>query len=370
MECNRGGSNSGDGGVVTGSATLPGLDIRQLEWWLAREHPDMLSERRLRAKLIVGGLSNLSYRIDGGREPWVLRRPPLGHVLTTAHDMRREHRVISALHDTRVPVPRTHVYHQDSTGQAGVGTEFFIMDYVDGVLVDSKASNADWTPEQRQQFGPMLASTLAELHDIDPTHVGLGDFGRPHGYLERQVGRWNKQLESSRSRDLQVLDALFEWVAATVPDTSESTIVHGDFRLDNTLLHRTAGAPAVAAVLDWEMSTLGDPLSDLGLLGVYWNFHSLDGAESSPLASAIDPQRGYVGFDEIVDAYASARSINIANIDWYVAFGAFKLAVILEGIHYRYQLGHTVGEGFETIGALVPEVAKMGLGRGEKKRRV
>lgn len=339
---------------------LPGLDVAALESWLRREHPELLADRPLTAQLIVGGLSNLSYRIEGGATPWVLRRPPLGHVLSTAHDMGREYRVISALGATTVPVPRAHLHHDDHDGSAGVGAAFYLMDFVSGASLNSRGDNVRYTREHRASLGPELARVLAQLHSVEPAAVGLADFGRPEGFLERQVSRWTRQLDQSRSRELPALDQLLERVAGQIPASAGASLVHGDYRLDNTLIDSDAH---VVAVLDWEMSTLGDSLTDLGLLGVYWDLHEVPGAADSPLASAIDPAAGYVIFDEIVDAYAAERRIAVPDLSWYLAFGAVKLAIILEGVHYRYTLGQTVGDGFDTVGRLVPGVAEAGLRR-------
>ena len=339
---------------------LPGLDLDRFEAWLRRTRPDLLAEGTLEARLLTGGLSNLSYAVDGGREPWVLRRPPLGHVLSTAHDMAREFRVMSALAPTEVAVPRAHLF-VTADEATGVGTDFYLMDLVPGRVLSQRRDNDNLSREHLASLGPLLASTLARLHDVDPRDVGLADFGRPEGFLVRQVARWMRQLDGSRSRELPALDRLAERMRDTVPDAGGSAVVHGDFRLDNTLIALDAGGTRVAAVLDWEMSTLGDPLTDLGLFGVYWELHGLESARSSPLASAIDPAAGYVPFDAIVEAYAAARGIVVPDLAWYRAMGCFKLAVILEGIHYRYTQGQTVGPGFEDVGAIVPELADWGL---------
>lgn len=340
---------------------LPGLDVDRFEAWLRRTHPDLLTDAGLEARLLTGGLSNLSYAVTGGREPWVLRRPPLGHVLSTAHDMAREFRIMSALAPTGVAVPRTHLFAaaDDATG---VSTDFYLMDLVPGRVLSQRHDNDAFSRDQLASLGPLLAAALARLHDLDPGAVGLADFGRPEGFLERQVTRWTRQLDGSRHRELPMLDRLAERMRDTVPDQSGGgAIVHGDFRLDNTLIVVDNDRPRVAAVLDWEMSALGDPLTDLGLFGVYWELHRLESARSSPLASAIDPEAGYVPFDGIVDAYAASRGIAVPDLTWYRAMGCFKLAVILEGIHYRYSQGQTVGHGFEDVGAIVPELADWGL---------
>lgn len=348
-------------------AQLPGLDVAALERWLARERADLLGNEPLRARLITGGLSNLSYAITGGSRPWVLRRPPLGHVLSTAHDMKREYRVLSALGDTAVPVPETELFHDDTHadagGGAGVNAPFYLMEFVPGRTLAQPGDNAGYSGETLHRLSLDLGGTIARLHGLDWEAVGLSDFGRPEGFLARQAARWVRQFEQSRSRPLTELDQLAVRVEKSLPQTELVSLLHGDFRLDNTLVAPGGdGAPRIVAVLDWEMSTIGDSLTDLGLFGLYWDLHSLDGAGDSALASAIDPTAGYASFDEIVEHYSEVRGLDgIPELSWYLAFASFKLAVILEGIHYRYSHGDTVGGGFETVGRLVAPLARRGL---------
>ncbi|GIG70047.1 aminoglycoside phosphotransferase (APT) family kinase protein [Phytomonospora endophytica] len=341
------------------TAGPPGLDVAGFGRWLAREHPGLTGDGPLRAALITGGRSNLTYRIDGTRVPLVLRRPPLGHVLSTAHDMAREHRVTSVLHGI-IPVPPT-VDVADDTGTDEVtGTVFFVMEHVTGSVMSRPSMNALWTREGLHRIGIELAEVLADLHAVDPEAVGLGDFGRPGGYLHRQMRTWRRQYDASRSRAQPALDELQDRLAASIPEEgARSGIVHGDYRLDNVLVDGTPGEPRVAAVLDWEMATLGDPLVDLGMLGMYWHIRDLAGGEIA--AGAVDLAAGYPAFDEVADAYAARAGITVPDLSWYRAFACYKLAVILEGIHYRYTGGQTVGEGFDEIGAVVAPLAEEGL---------
>ncbi|MQM26693.1 phosphotransferase family protein [Glycomyces albidus] len=344
---------------------VPGLDAAGLARWLAREHPDLAGEGPLRAALIDGGRSNLTYRIDGAKAPLVLRRPPLGHALPTAHDMRREHRVISALKGT-VPVPATVDVVDDTEAGEVTGTVFFVMEHVDGQVLDHPDRNADWTPAGLHRLGIEVAEILADLHAAEPEPLGLGGFGRPDGYLARQMRTWRRQLDASRSRETPALDALGGRLAAAVPASGRSGIVHGDYRLDNMLVAGPPAAPRVAAVLDWEMATLGDPLVDLGMLGMYWHIRELPGGERA--AGPIVPGAGYPGFDEVADAYAHRAGTPVPDLRWYRAFACYKLAVILEGVHYRYTRGQTVGEGFDAIGALVAPLAEEGLWISDRTR--
>ena len=345
----------------------PGLNIVGLTDWLARAHPE-LADGPLSAQLITGGRSNLTYRIDGARTPLVLRRPPLGHVLSSAHDMAREHRVIRALRDTRVPVPPTVDLVDDSESGLVTETPFFVMDLVEGRVLADPAQNSDFAPRELHDLSLSLADILAELHTIPPASVGLESFGRADGYLQRQLGTWRRQLDSSRTREVPRLDELQDGLGERMPEAGRSALVHGDYRLDNALVAgggngSTSGeAPRITAILDWEMATIGDPLVDLGMLGLYWSISELPGGRGVA-PSAVDLDAGYPAFDEIVDAYAARAGITSPDLGWYRAFAAYKLAVILEGIHCRYRAGETVGDGFDRIGELVEPLAAEGLAR-------
>jgi len=339
---------------------VPGLDVAALSVWLADTHPD-LATAPLTASVIAGGRSNLTYAIDGARVPLILRRPPLGHVLSSAHDMRREHRVISALAGSPVPVPGVVDLVDDSSDALITGTVFFVMHRAPGDVLMHRRQNAAYTPAALRALSLELVGHLADLHAVDPEAVGLGDFGRPDGYLARQLSTWRRQLDASRSRETPALDALEATLTDGLPRSQRGGIVHGDFRLDNALVVGGADDPHISAILDWEMATLGDPLVDLGMFGMYWDIASLPGGFSGAVPSAVDHDAGYPVFDELVDAYAQRAGIGIPDLRWYRAFACYKLAVILEGIHYRYQAGGTVGEGFERMGALVEPLAQKGL---------
>lgn len=334
---------------------VPGLDLDALRAYAQERRPGALDAAGdLHAEVIAGGKSNLTYRLwaDDGRT-WVVRRPPLGHVLATAHDMTREFTVMTALGKTRVPVPPTHFLCDDP---AVIGAPFYVMSYVDGTVYrggpESRALNA----ERARHMSEHLIDVLADLHDIDPTDVGLDGFGRPEGYLNRQLARWHKQFDLSRSRDLPGMEDLFAALAADVPESGAPAIVHGDYRLDNVIVDAD---DRVAAVLDWEMATLGDPLADLGLFLVYW-----DGTRDLPvraLATAVDPARGFPSGRELVARYAARRAVDLRRLNWYVALGFAKLAVICEGIYFRFRAGQTVGAGFERMGDLVLPLVGSGL---------
>jgi len=361
---------------VGDAAEVAGLDLESVTRWLDREHPG-LRRGDLRARIIAGGRSNITYALDDDTHRLVLRRPPLGHVLATAHDMAREHRVISALGGSPVPVPATVALCDDrehrvisALGGSPVpvpatvalcddlevlGAPFYLMERVEGDIVRTREQLLQVPAAARAPLAHRLVDTLAALHGVDPGAVGLADFGRPDGFLHRQVRRWGQQLDASRSRDVDGIDDLHAALGAAVPTSQRATVVHGDYRLDNVLV---GPGYEIAAVLDWEMSTLGDPLTDIGLLLVYWG----DGQRGT-LGSVTETPgsvEGYPGGADLAERYAAASGLDLSPLPWYVAMGCFKLAVVLEGIHYRYTQGQTVGAGFDTIGAVVPGLVAAG----------
>ncbi|MGY5131727.1 phosphotransferase family protein [Streptomyces nigrescens] len=328
----------------------PGLDLARLREHLDRERPG-LAGGPLRAQLIEGGRSNLTYRVTDGAASWVVRRPPLGHVLATAHDMQREHRVISALHETPVPVPEALLLCAD---ESVIGAPFYVMELVEGTPYRTAGQLAPLGPERTRAVVLSLVDTLVELHAVEPEAVGLGDFGRPDGFLERQLRRWGKQLTASKNRELPGIDELHEALGRALPTSPAPAVVHGDYRLDNVLI---GADDTLKAVLDWEMSTLGDPLTDLGLLAMYSTDLNLPGSPVSTTSGA----PGHPAPAELIERYAARSGRDTSAIAWYTAFAWFKLAVILEGIHYRFTLGQTVGAGFDRIGELVPVFIDSGL---------
>jgi aminoglycoside phosphotransferase (APT) family kinase protein len=338
---------------VTGDTAdgTPGLDLGDLRAFLDRERPGLVTGE-LHAEVIAGGRSNLTYTVSDGRSSWVVRRPPLGHVLATAHDMSREHRVISALEQTAVPVPRTFVLCEDPDV---LGAPFYVMEKVVGTPYRRAAQLQRLGPGRTRRICDRMVDTLATLHQVDPVEVGLGDFGRPEGFLTRQVRRWRKQLDSSRSRELPGMDDLHARLEAGVPERQqEPAIVHGDFRLDNLLVDDD---DEVTGVLDWEMATLGDPLTDVALLLAYRGIATGPGADAVADAPSAP---GFLSTQEMLARYAERSDRDLSAMSFYVALAHFKLAVILEGIHYRYTQGKTVGAGFEDVGRMVAPIVESG----------
>ncbi|XVV11975.1 phosphotransferase family protein [Actinoplanes sp. CA-131856] len=324
---------------------MKGLDLERLRGYLG-------SEKELTGRMFAGGRSNLTYAVTDGENRWVLRRPPLGHVLPTAHDMAREHRVLEALSKAGFPAPRPVLFCSDTEV---IGAPFYLMEHVDGRIYRDVADLQALGPEAMRGLVLSLVDTLADLHGLDPYAIGLGDFGKPEGFNARQVNRWKKQLDASRSRDVAGIDELHARLAVDIPAGGPGAVVHGDFRLDNVLIGDNLG---VNAVLDWEMSTLGDPLSDVALMITYAGLPLNTGGDGRPTAPLRVP--GHPTIAELGARYAERSGRDVSDLHWYVGFAAFKLAVILEGVHYRYVQGQTVGEGFETIGNLVGPLVMRG----------
>jgi aminoglycoside phosphotransferase (APT) family kinase protein len=324
---------------------LDGIDLDTLRPFFAQHVPGA-SDRPLTAELIAGGRSNLTYGVTDGEHQWVLRRPPLGHVLPTAHDMGREFRVLDALAQTDVPVPQVFAFCDDVDVN---GASFYVMDRVDGVILRDGTGLASLTPDTARACSEELVDVLASIHAVDYEAVGLGEFGRPAGFLERQIRRWGEQWERSKTREQPAVDELARRLQAALPESGPPTIVHGDYRLDNTML-----APddlgTVVAVLDWEMSTLGDPLADLGLFLLYWGSPT---AQNVATGEPIGTRPGFLSRDEVVARYAERSGRNVDHLDWYLVFASYKLAIIVEGINARIRMGKTLGTGFTESDALV-----------------
>ena len=323
----------------------------------------------LTVELIAGGRSNLTYRLEfrppGDARPGspvtrlVLRRPPLGHVLPTAHDMAREYRVLSALHGTAVPVPRPVAICADTEL---IGAPFYLMEWVDGVVFRTSEDARLLSPAQAGQLCEDFAAMLATIHGLDVSAAGLDGFGKPEGYMARQLARWQRQWDLSVTREMPGYAELVSRLTAGLPAEggpgsprpggTAGTLVHGDFRIDNMLI-RPAPEPRIAAVVDWEMSTLGDPLADLGLSLVYWTQAGEEDLLPHGVGQSITTSAGFLTRDQIAARYADLTGRDLSRIDYYMAFGCFKLAVVLEGIHARFLQHKTVGEGFEREGQAV-----------------
>ena len=308
---------------------VTGIDIERVSRWLVAHVEGAVAPFRF--SLIAGGRSNLTFKVtDAAGVHYVLRRPPLGHVLATAHDMAREHRIISAVGSTGVPVPRTLGLCTDVEVN---GAPFYVMSFVEGQVLDNVDKAELLDPSLREKASFDLVDVLADLHAIDVDQVGLGDLAKRTGYVERQLKRWTTQWENSKTRELPAIDEVVSRLGSRLPEQQGVVIAHGDYRFGNVLTDVRHGR--IAAVLDWELCTLGDPLADLGYIGVYWS----DGPAS--LLRANDPTGagGFPTYREIVERYASRTGRDVSEVDYYVAFSCFRLAVITEGVYARYLHG-------------------------------
>jgi aminoglycoside phosphotransferase (APT) family kinase protein len=286
--------------------------------------------------LIAGGHSNLTYGVtDANGTKYVLRRPPLGHVLESAHDMGREHKIIAALGPTDVPVPPALAYCTDIEVN---DAPFYVMGFVDGYIVrTAEVATEKLTEAQRRRAGESIVDVMAAMHAVDVDAVGLGDLGRKDGYVERQLRRWIKQVKGSQEltkRELPDVDYVHDYLAAHIPEQQGgASIVHGDYRLDNCMIGHDGN---VAAVLDWELCTLGDPMADVGLLMVYWNDPAEDTSLLNVSATTVD---GFPRKAELLERYAKVSGRDLSQVDYYVALGYWKLACIIEGVYARYAAG-------------------------------
>jgi aminoglycoside phosphotransferase (APT) family kinase protein len=321
---------------------VPGLDLDRFRTWYDAQRPGEI-DGGLTAHLIAGGKSNLTYEVTDGSSWWIVRRPPLGHVQATAHDMGREYTAMSALAETGVPVPRTFAHCADETV---LGAPFYVMEKVDGTAYRRARELEELGADRTAKIAGRLVDVLGVLHEVDPAEVGLAEFGRPAGFLERQVRRWGRQLEGSRTREHPDADRLHALLTDRLPveDPTVVGIVHGDYRLDNCLV---GADDRIHAVVDWEMATLGDTRTDLALMLVY---ESLGATAGGDLVSDVAQARGWPDGRQQLARYAEATGRQPGDMGFHLALAYFKLAVILEGIHYRFLKGQTVGEGFDRIG--------------------
>jgi aminoglycoside phosphotransferase (APT) family kinase protein len=338
---------------------IEGIDTANVTSWFEKHVPNV--QPPLQFTLIAGGRSNLTFEVtDDAGNRWALRRPPTGHVLPTAHDMGREHRIIDALgRHTDVPVAPAIGFCDDP---AVNGAPFYVMGYVEGQILRDASVAKKLTPEQRRTAGVDLVDVLARIHAVDVDAVGLGELGRKEGYIERQLKRWYGQFEKSKTgEEVPLVDELYNRLMAAIPPQGPATIVHGDYRLDNTMLGDDG---QVLAVLDWEICTLGDPLADVGLLMVYW---AEPADEVAALLAAPTALEGFPSRAELRARYADRSGRDVAQLDFYVAFGYWKLACILQGVYERYLGGAGGGDrsGFEGFAAQVVKLSELSAAAAE-----
>lgn len=341
------------------TTTVPeGINAANISRFFAEHIPG--GDAPLDISLISGGKSNITYKVSAPGHTWVLRRPPLGHALPTAHDMAREYNVLAALADTDVPSPKPLILCTDTSVN---DAPFYVMEFYDGqIIAEEMPEGYATTPEERHALGIGLVRTLAKLHAVDYEAVGLGEFGRPAGFVERQVRRWYKQHEATIVKPVPELEEVARRLTNAIPESPAPTIVHGDYRLGNIIMDNDEPGNIVA-ILDWEMSTLGDPLTDLGYTLLYW--HEAGDPPEFVAGAAVTAEPGFATRDELVAEYARASGRSVEHVDFYVALAAYKLSIICEGIHHRYINGQTVGEGFEGYDERTVALARRALATTE-----
>jgi aminoglycoside phosphotransferase (APT) family kinase protein len=330
---------------------LPGMDLAALTTHLASR--DLLPDEPLTVSLISGGRSNLTYEVTAPGTRWVLRRPPTAGLTASAHDMVREWTVMSGLQGTAVPVARTVALCEDVSV---LGAPFTIVDFVEGAVVRTRDDLEPVSDEALGRVVGELVTTLAALHAIDIDEVGLGSFGRPDGFVERQVALWWRQWTAVRTRDLPDVERLHQALASTIPESRRASVLHGDFRIDNTILGPAPSA-RVEAVVDWELSALGDPMTDVALMCAYRHpaFDAILGAPAAWTSPRL-PEA-----DSLASLYADAARRDLPHWPFYLGLAYFKLAVIGEGIAHRARQGFDAGGRGQAAAESTAELIAAGL---------
>ncbi|MFY0636351.1 phosphotransferase family protein [Maricaulis maris] len=328
------------------AVTREKIDLERLALWLEAAIPGFSGPVKL--SKFPGGQSNPTYRLDAASQSYVLRRKPFGPTLPSAHAVDREHRLIAALHPTGFPVAQPYALCEDD---AVIGAKFYVMELVDGRSL-ADGSLPDETPSARGEMYRALTSALADLHAVDHEAVGLADYGRPGNYFERQIGRWTKQYRASQTDDIPEVEGLIEYLPRTVPEQTRTSIIHGDFRIDNALFEPEG--TRIKAVLDWELSTLGDPLADFTYYAMQWAMPAGDGGAG--LAGLDFAATGIPTLEDTVALYCERTGRDtVPTMDWYFAYNLFRLVGIVQGIKKRMSDGNASSDKAEaTVARLVP----------------
>ena len=330
------------------------VDASRLEPYLRARLP--MTDGPFGLRQFGGGHANLTYLVSFGDSEYVVRRPPLGPVAPSSHDMKREHRVLATLPDIFPLAPRSHLYCGDASI---IGAEFHVMERRHGIVIRSDLPEEfKGKPALARRIGEMIVDTLAALHTADPAEAKLGDLGHPEGYVRRQLDGWIKRWHAAKDKDLATVDETIAWLSKRVPSPQRASLLHNDFKLDNMIVSADDPARAVA-VLDWDMCTRGDPLMDLGYMLNYWS----EAGDSIPWRNAAFMPTWYPGFPtrgEAVQRYARKTGFTLDDIRWYHVFGVFKLTGVIQQIYIRYLRGQTSDPRFAAFGDRVKTLAEKG----------
>lgn len=342
----------------------PALDSARLRQWLSKHTSGgraigRPASRPMTVTPLPGGRSNPTYEVSDGTGAWILRRPPLDVRWSAAHDVAREAKVMAALADSAVPVPEVIAICEDTSI---LGCPFYLMGRVDGRTLRDHEDTAGLSVSQRRELSIALVETLAALHSTEPSSVGLGDWGRPMGYLERQLRRWNQQWDRVKTPGRRDATQVQAQLLRRIPATTMPGFVHGDYKLDNVMVAQ-ANPARILAVLDWEMATHGDVLADLGWLLSLWDE---PGEDPNPISAGSTAHPGFLTRTAVIELYAHIRGCDIADLEWYIAFSHFKLAVILEQLHHRELQQRELGSSAESstsgsVGAMVEPLLQRAL---------
>ncbi len=338
------------------------LNFGNLERYLKEQMPDL--EGRLLVEQFPSGFSNLTYLVKVGERQFVLRRPPFGVEIKSAHDMGREYKILQALSTSYAKVPKPYLYTED---KEILGAPFYMMERVEGIILRAKMPEG-MQPNAATMHGIAkgMVDTMVELHEVDYEAVGLGELGKPDGYVERQIEGWTKRYLKSKTNEVASIEKAAKWLHENMPKESAASLIHNDFKYDNLILDSNDWTKVIA-VLDWEMSTLGDPLMDLGTSIGYWVNNNdpewMQQMALSPTTLPGNPSRG-----ELVQMYAEKSGRQIDNIVFYYVYGIFKIAVISQQIYYRYKMGHTQDKRFAALIGAVKGLGAMAMQAIEKDR--
>ena len=344
-----------DDPAVIGVRADEQLELDRLEPWLREHLPHATGSFTLRQ--FGGGHANLTYLLGFGDQEYVLRRPPLGPIAPSAHDMRREHRVLRRLGEAFPLAPTSFTL---CTDPAVLGVDFHVMERRHGRVIRSELpEDLVGQPAINRRIGEMLVDVLADLHQVDPARVGLDDLGRPNGFVQRQIQGWGRRWLAAKHEDVPDVDTMLRWLEASVPTPQRTALLHNDYKLDNLMVD-DADPTLPVAVLDWDMTTRGDPLMDLGYLLNFWN-EAADDPRWHYVSKMPTNHGGFPTRAEVVERYAARTGLDLDTIAWYHVFGVFKLVVIIQQIYIRYVRGQTQDQRFATYDERVRDLANKGV---------